>query len=117
VETVNFDQPGNLVNRKEAQMYMIGFVTYPQESGPEVVKRFKEISPAPDFMTIIGPLVRPSLEGTKTVTIYQFDPSKYAQATEYIYKRYGAFRGIPGYRYSVGEWRDVKDAIKSAGLD
>ena len=82
-----------------------------------VVKRFKEISPAPGFITTIGPLVRSSLEGNKTMTIYQFDPSKYAEASEYIYKRAAAYRGIPGYRYSVEEWRDAKDAIRTAGLD
>ena len=98
-------------------MYLIGFVTYPQESGPEVVKRFKEVGPVPDFIAITGPLVRSSLDGAKTITIYEFDSSKYAEAAEYIYKRYAGFRGIPGYRYTVEEWRDVKAAIKTAGLD
>jgi len=98
-------------------MYLVGFVTYPQESGPEIVKRFKEIGPAPDFISITGPLVRSSLDGNKTITIYQFDASKYAEAAEYIYKRASTYVGIPGYRYTVEEWRDAKDAIKTAGLD
>ncbi|UCF90520.1 MAG: hypothetical protein JSW39_19795 [Desulfobacterales bacterium] len=98
-------------------MYLIGFVTYPQESGPEVAKRFKELGPVPDFITIRGPLVRSSLDGTKSITIYRFDPTRYAEAAEYIYKRAATYVGIPGYRYSVEEWRDVKDALKTAGLD
>jgi len=98
-------------------MYLIGFVTYPPESGEEVVKRFRELGPAPDFITVIGPLGRSSLDGNKSITIYQFDASKYAEATEYIYRRHSSYRGVPGYRYSVEEWREAKDAIRTAGLD
>jgi len=56
-------------------MYMIAISCYPQESATELGKRFMEAKPAPDFMTTIGPFVKSTLEGTKTITIYEFDPS------------------------------------------
>ncbi len=97
-------------------MYMIAISCYPQESATELGKRFMEAKPAPDFMTTNGPFVKSTLEGTKTITIYEFDPSKYAEASDYLGNRYAAYHGIPGFRYSLEEWLEAKDALSLIGL-
>ena len=98
-------------------MYMLAISCYPQESATELGKRFMESTPAPDFLTTtIGPFVRSTLEGTKTIAIYEFDPSKYAEAIDYLNNRYAAYHGVPGFKYSLEQWLEVKDALKLIGL-
>ena len=75
-----------------------------------------EEKPAPDFMTTIGPFVQSRLEGIKTIAIYEFDPSKYAEAIDYLGNRYAAYHGIPGFKYSIEEWLGVMEALKLIGL-
>ena len=97
-------------------MYIIAVSCYPQESGTELGKRFMEARPAPDFITTLGPFVRSSLEGVKTMAIYEFDPSKYDEAFDYISNRYAAYHGVPEFKYSLEHWLEVKDALKLIGL-
>ena len=75
-----------------------------------------EEKPAPDFMTTIGPFVQSRLEGIKTIAIYEFGPSKYAEAFDYLSNRYAAYHGIPGFKYFLEHWLEVKDALKLIGL-
>jgi hypothetical protein len=95
---------------------MLAITCFPQESATELGKRFKDVEPAPDFMTTIGPFIKSTLEGTKTIAIYEFDASKYAEAIEYLNNRYVANHGIPGFRYSLEHWLDAMDALKLIGL-
>ncbi len=97
-------------------MYMLAISCFPQESATELGKRFMEVAPVPDFMATTGPFVTSSLEGTKAIAIYEFNPSKYAEAIEYLNNRYAANHGIPGYRYSLEHWLDAMDALKLIGL-
>ena len=97
-------------------MYMIAISCYPQESATELGERFMEAAPAPDFMTPIGPFVKSTLEGAKIIAIYEFDPSKYAEAIDYLSNRYAAYHGVPGFKYSLEQWLEVKDALKLIGL-
>ena len=97
-------------------MYMLAILCYPQESAKEIGKRFMEAKPAPDFMTTIGPFVKSTLEGTKTISIYEFDPAKYAEARDYLADRYSAYHDVSGFRYSLEEWLRARDALKLIGL-
>jgi hypothetical protein len=97
-------------------MYMLAISCYPQESATELGERFIEAKPAPDFITTLGPFIRSTLEGIKTITIYEFDPSKYAETTEYLNNRYAAYHGVPGFRYSLEEWLGVMEALNLIGL-
>lgn len=98
-------------------MFMIAISCYPQESATELGKRFMEAKPAPEFMTTIGPFVKSTLEGTKTIAIYEFDSSNHAEARDYLANRYAAYHGVPGFRYSLDEWLGVVDALKLIGLE
>ena len=95
---------------------MLAISCYPQESATELGERFIEAKPAPDFITTLGPFIRSTLEGIKTITIYEFDPSKYAETTEYLNNRYAAYHGVPGFRYSLEEWLGVMEALNLIGL-
>jgi hypothetical protein len=97
-------------------MYMLAISCYPQESATELGERFIEAKPAPDFIATLGPFIRSTLEGIKTITIYEFDPSKYAETTEYLNNRYAAYHGVPGFRYSLEEWLGVMEALNLIGL-
>ncbi len=97
-------------------MYMFAIACYPQESATELGKRFLEAKPAPDFLTTIGPFVKSTLEGTKTITIYEFDPSKYAEAMDYLGNRYAAYHGVPGFKYTLEHWYEAMEALKLIGL-
>ena len=97
-------------------MYLIALTCYPPESANELGKRFMEATPVPDYMTTIGPFVRVTLEGSRTIAIYQFDASKYAEASDYLNNRYAAYLGVPGLTYSIQEWLEAKDALKLIGL-
>ena len=97
-------------------MYMLAISCYPQESATELGERFIEAKPAPDFITTLGPFIKSTLEGIKTITIYELDPSNYAEATEYLNNRYAAYHGVPGFRYSLEEWLGVMEALNLIGL-
>ena len=98
-------------------MYLLAISCYPQESATELGTRFMEAKPAPDFMNTIGPFVKSTLECTKTIAIYEFDPSKYAEARDYLANRYAAYNGVPGFKYSLEEWLGVIEALKLIGLE
>jgi hypothetical protein len=97
-------------------MYLIAMSCYPQESAAEIGKRFTEAKPTPDFMTTIGPFIKSTLEGIKTISIYEFDQSKYADATDYLNNRYAAYHGVTAFRYSIEEWLGAIEALKLIGL-
>lgn len=98
-------------------MYMLSIAHYPQESGAELGKRFMEAKPVPDFITTIGPFVRSTLDGIQTISIFEFDPSKYADALGYLNDRYAAYHGVPGYKYSLEHWLGATEALKLIGLE
>ena len=58
-------------------MITISMVSYPPESAIEMTKRFFELSPMPDFVTVVGPYTITELEGgIQGITIYKYDKAK-----------------------------------------
>jgi hypothetical protein len=55
-------------------------------------------------------------EGIETMTIYDFEDSKYAEAIKHIGKLLGAFHGVPGFTYSIQVWLRAKDAYEAFGV-
>ena len=43
---------------KGEKMVIIGNISFPQESANDVGKRFLELPPVPDFMTLKGPYIK-----------------------------------------------------------
>ena len=98
-------------------MVIIGMISYPTENAKEVGKRFKDIPKLPTYLTRKGPYVSSELDvGIKTISIFECDPSKIAEASEFIGNYYAHFIGIPGFTYSIGTWFEIQEALKMIGL-
>ena len=54
-------------------MVIISDVSFPQESSNDVGKRFLELPPVPEFMTLIGPFVKGKKDGIHAIEIYELD--------------------------------------------
>jgi hypothetical protein len=98
-------------------MLIITESTYPQQSINEVVKCFKELPPLPEYITLRGPYsITDVQKGIKTIAIYEFDGSKYQEASEIINRRLAAYRDVPGMAWSANRWLDVQEALKTVGF-
>jgi len=98
-------------------MIIISLTSYPTESTKEIGKRFMELPPLVDYITMKGPYISSTVgEGIKGITIYEFDESRYPEAVKYLGERVAALFGIPGFTYSLKHWLEVQDALKMIGL-
>lgn len=97
-------------------MVIITAVRFPQESANEVGKRFLELAPLPDFMTLNGPFIKGTQQGIKVMEIYNLDESKLALGLDYATQRCISYFGIPGYTYEVNVYFEAQEALKLIGL-
>jgi hypothetical protein len=98
-------------------MVIISLTSYPPESAKEVGKRFVEFAPLPDYITMKGPYINSVMgDGIKGITIYEFEDSKYSEASKFLNERVAALFGVPGFTYSIGHWLEVQGALKLVGL-
>ncbi len=89
-------------------------ISFPTESSKEMGRCFMEIPP---YISKKGPYFSSELGvGIKTISIFEFDPAKLAEATEFINDYYARYIGVPGYTYTVGTWLDASEALKLVGL-
>jgi hypothetical protein len=96
---------------------MISMIQNPPESGSEMVKRSMQSPRLPEFIKTHGPYISSEVgEGIKTLTIYEFEDSKFQEAMKNIGKALGAFHGVPGFTYSIKVWLRAKDAYESFGV-
>lgn len=94
-------------------MVIIGMMSYPPEALPEVMKRLSAQSPLPEGITMRGPYGSSRVgEGMKSITIYEIDQSKIAEAMIAIGKRYQKYFGVPGLTHSIELWVETADALK-----
>ena len=98
-------------------MVTIGMLSFPAESAKEVGKRFQGIPALPQYITRKGPYVGSEVGvGIKVISIWEYDPSKMAEATLFLGNYYANFFGVPGFSYSIGPWNEVQEALKMVGL-
>jgi hypothetical protein len=96
-------------------MVIIGMISFPTESSIEMGKRFMELPP---YLNKKGPYFSTELGvGIKAISIFEFDPSKLAEANEFINNYYARYIGVPGYTYAVNIWLEAVEALKLVGLD
>ncbi len=96
-------------------MVIIGMISFPTESSKEMGRRFMEIPP---YINKKGPYFTSELGvGIKGISIFEFDPSKLAEATEFINNYYARYIGVPGYKYVIGTWLEAAEALHMVGLD
>jgi hypothetical protein len=98
-------------------MVIIGMISFPTESSKEMGMRFMEIPPLPTYLTRKGPYFSSELgAGVRAKSIFECDPSKMAEALEYVGNYYARFFGVPGFTYTIGTWFEVKEALSMIGL-
>ena len=98
-------------------MVIIGMISFPTESSKEMGKRFMAIPPLPTYITRKGPYVGSELGvGIKLISIWEYDPSKMAEAVEFVGNYYAHFIGVPGFTYTIDTWFEIKEAFKMIGL-
>lgn len=93
-------------------MVIIARLSFSTESSKEMGNRFMETPPLPAYITRKGPYFNSELGlGIQAMSIFECDPSKMANAIEYVHNYYARFIGIPGFTYTVGTWFEVKEAF------
>ena len=98
-------------------MVIIGMNSFPPESANEIGKRFLELPPVPDYITMKGPYIHSMMEGgIQGVEVFELDKAKLAEGVEYVSNRYVRYFGIPGFRYSVTPYFEAQEALKMIGL-
>lgn len=99
-------------------MVIVGLTSYPTESAKELGKRFLELPSLPEYIKMIGPFIKSGVgEGIKGITIYEFEESKYLEASKFLHDRAARLLGVPGFTYSIEHWLEVQDALKLIGLE
>jgi len=98
-------------------MVIISLTSYPTESAPDIGKRFLELPLLPDYLSMKGPYINSAVgEGIKGITIYEFDDSKYPEASKILNERAAALIGVSGYTYSITQWLETQDALRLIGF-
>lgn len=98
-------------------MVIIGDISFPQESANDVGKRFLELPPVPDYMTLKGPYLKgKKMDGIQVLEIYELDNSKVAEGIELVTNRCVNYFGIPGYTYEINVYFEAVEALKMIGL-
>jgi hypothetical protein len=83
-------------------MVIIGFVSYPSESTKEMAKRLLSQPPLPAYITLKGHYVSSEVgKGINAAAIYEFDPSKFSEAFQFIVARYTKYFDVPGFSHSI----------------
>ncbi|HUN53918.1 MAG TPA: hypothetical protein VMU29_02050 [Smithella sp.] len=96
-------------------MVIIGIITFPTESSKEMGKRFMEV---PAYITKRGPYFSSELGvGIKSISIFEFEPSKMAEATAFVSDFFAMYIGVPGYTYNISTWLEAMEALKLVGLE
>jgi hypothetical protein len=98
-------------------MVTIAMLSFPAESAKEIGKRFQGIPALPQYITRKGPYVGSELGvGIKVISLWEYDPSKMAEATEFLGNYYAHFFGVPGFTYTIDIFNEIKEALKMVGL-
>ena len=97
-------------------MVIIVDMSFPAERASEVGKRFLEIAPIPDFMTMKGPYIKGRKDGIQGIELYELDKAKLAEAEEYVTNRCVTYFGIPDFRYELSVYFEAAEALKMIGL-
>jgi hypothetical protein len=74
----------------------------PLKSIRDYASQIAELPPLPEYITKRGPYIDDAVGASnQTITIYEFDESKYPEAWKNIFKQLDAFHGIPGFTFSA----------------
>ncbi len=98
-------------------MVILAVLSFPPESAKEIGKRFLELPPVPDYLTMRGPFIQGVKgDGIQTTVVYEFDRAKMADAMEAVSNRYVPYYGVPGFTYTINVCLEAQEALKMIGL-
>jgi hypothetical protein len=98
-------------------MVIIGIMSYPPESANEMAKRLLAQPALPPYITMKGHYIGGEVrEGIQSISIYEFDDSKFSEANEFVAARITRYFGVPGLTYSMHPWLEVKQALTAIGM-
>ena len=97
-------------------MVIINALRFPQESASQVGKRFLEIAPPPDFMSMKGPYIKGTEQGIRAIEIFDLDEIKLALGLDYVTQRCVSYFGIPGFTYETHVYFEAQESLKLIGL-
>ncbi len=97
-------------------MVIVNSIRFPQESASQVGKRFLEVAPPPDYLTMQGPYIKGTDQGIKALEIFNLDESKLALGLDYVTQRCVSYFGIPGYTYEINVYFEAQESLKLIGL-
>jgi hypothetical protein len=97
-------------------MVIVGTIQFKPETANDIGKRFLELAPVPDYLTLIGPFIKARIGGTIGLEIFEVDDAKLALALDYVSNRYISFYGIPDFSSTTEVYYSAHEALKMVGL-
>lgn len=98
-------------------MVIIGIASFPTNSSTEAGNRFRELPALAGFITRRGPyILNINGEGFQSLSVYEFENSKMAEAMINLGNYYAAMSDIPGCTYSINTYFEIQEALSMIGL-
>ena len=77
-------------------------ISIPLKSIGDYAKQITALPPLPEYITIRGPYINDAVgTGNETITLYEFDESRSAEAWKSIFKQLDAFHAVPGFTFAA----------------
>ena len=73
----------------------------PLKSIRDYARQVMELPPLPDYITIRGPHIDDVGGGNQTITLYEFEESRSAEAWKSIFKQLDAFHAVAGFTFAA----------------
>jgi hypothetical protein len=87
--------------------------SFPPKSAKEYAQLATELPPLPEYITMKGPYInRAAEEDIITIALYEFDKSRFAEASKHIFNQLGAFHGVSGFTFSARVLAEGKEVEK-----
>ncbi len=87
----------------------------PLKSIKDYARQITELPPLPEYITIRGPYINDTVgEGNQTITLYEFDESRSAEAWKSIFNQLDAFHAVPGFTFAAEILSKDRRARKSS---
>ena len=100
--------------------YIIVYITYPTDLGPEVTDRFFEMVKEFPFDKSLGKETIPvatnvTMRGVEVISLVEVKTGKLEEAWAWGRKRMGLFHSIKGLEYDMRLWGTLAEAIEGTG--
>ena len=87
---------------KEIKMIIKCTFSIPLKSIRDYATQIAELPPLPEYITKRGPYIDDAIGASnQTITVYEFDESKYPEGWKCIFKALDAFKGVPGFTFAT----------------